>query len=76
MLKFKMMLARALVAAAGDRLLSPPAWTAYVGQRWDTYDLAPWNLYNLLWGLGQWAFCRSEGPDLWRYFVGPEEPGL
>jgi len=28
--------------------------TAYVGQHWDTYDVAPWNLYNVLWCAQQW----------------------
>jgi hypothetical protein len=26
-----------------------PGWTAHVGQRWDTYDVAPFNLYNVIW---------------------------
>lgn len=26
-----------------------PGWTAHVGQPWDTYDVAPFNLYNVLW---------------------------
>lgn len=25
-----------------------PEWTAHVGQRWDTYDVAPWNLGTVL----------------------------
>jgi len=25
-----------------------------VGQRWDTFDVAPWNLYNVLWRAQQW----------------------
>jgi hypothetical protein len=32
-----------------------PAWTAYVGQRWDTFDVAPYNLFNVWWRLGQWV---------------------
>lgn len=31
-----------------------PAWTARIGQRWDTHDLAPWNLYNLVWLAQHW----------------------
>lgn len=26
-----------------------PGWTAHIGQHWDTYDVAPFNLYNVLW---------------------------
>ena len=26
-----------------------PGWTAHIGQRWDTWDVAPWNLYNAIW---------------------------
>lgn len=26
-----------------------PEWTANVGQPWDTYDVAPLNLYNVIW---------------------------
>ena len=32
-----------------------PTWTTRVGQRWDTYDVAPWNLFNVWWRLGQWV---------------------
>ena len=39
----------------GDRLLAPWSWTAHVGQRWDTFDVAPWNLYNVWWRAGQWV---------------------
>jgi len=31
-----------------------PDWTAHVGQRWDTHDVSPCNLYNLWWRAGQW----------------------
>jgi hypothetical protein len=51
-----MMFCRVLEHSIGDTLLSPPQWTAHVGQRWDTYDVAPWNLYNLIWRFGQWVF--------------------
>lgn len=54
--------ARLLLAVPGHRgCCSPPSWTADVGQRWDTFDVAPWNLYNALWLLGQWAIDRVEG---------------
>lgn len=54
--------ARFLLVCAGDRLCGRiPDWTAHVGQPWDTYDRAPWNLYNLLWRLGQWAVARDAG---------------
>lgn len=32
-----------------------PAWTARVGQEWDTWDLAPWNLYNVIWRAQSWV---------------------
>ncbi|MGO2520199.1 MAG: hypothetical protein ACTH8F_08755 [Microbacterium sp.] len=32
-----------------------PAWTARVGQRWDTFDVAPWNLYNVIWRSQEWV---------------------
>lgn len=54
-------IAQLMVAAPGHRLCCrPPAWTAYVGQRWDTVDVAPWNLYNLMWRAGQWALTRAD----------------
>lgn len=54
------LVARLVVAVPGHWLCcSPPAWTAYVGQRWDVVDVAPWNLYNVLWRLGQWALQRA-----------------
>ncbi|GEM_PF-2970477 len=31
-----------------------PGWTAHVGQRWDTYDVAPANLYNVIWCVQTW----------------------
>ncbi|MDI9951345.1 hypothetical protein [Rhodococcus sp. IEGM 1305] len=31
-----------------------PEWTAHVGQPWDTYDVAPWNLYNVIWRIQHW----------------------
>lgn len=45
------LLCRAVLAVTGDHLTNAeiPEWTAYVGQEWDTYDVAPWNLYNVLW---------------------------
>jgi hypothetical protein len=26
-----------------------PEWTTHVGQKWDTVDKAPLNLYNVIW---------------------------
>lgn len=38
---------RALLKITGHRICCRiPNWTAYVGQKWNTYDVAPWNLYN------------------------------
>ena len=37
-----------------------PEWTAHVGQRWDTFDVAPSNLYNVIWRIGQWAYGRAD----------------
>lgn len=31
-----------------------PEWTAHVGQEWDTFDVAPWNLYNVIWQIQHW----------------------
>jgi uncharacterized membrane protein len=46
----------ALFRVFGHRLCCGriPDWTAHVGQRWDTFDVAPWNLYNALWRAQQW----------------------
>lgn len=30
-----------------------PNWTRRVGQSWDTFDRAPFNLYNVLWTMQQ-----------------------
>ncbi len=55
------LLCRAALAIAGHRLCCRiPSWTAHVGQRWDTYDVAPWNLYNLIWRFRQWAEARAD----------------
>ena len=37
-----------------------PGWTAHVGQRWDTFDVAPWNLYDVWWRFGQ-RVARTAG---------------
>ena len=56
-------LATAVVAVTGHRICGDiPSWTAAVGQQWDTYDVAPWNLYNLIWRVGQWV-VRILGTD-------------
>ena len=31
-----------------------PGWTAHVGQKWDVYDVAPYNLYNVIWRVQSW----------------------
>lgn len=40
-----------------DRIASIdfPDWTAKVGQPWDTFDRAPFNLYNVLWLMQQYV---------------------
>ncbi len=45
------MLCRFLFALLGHRICCGriPEWTARVGQEWDTYDVAPLNLYNIVW---------------------------
>ena len=50
------LICRALACTVGDRLLDPWAWTARIGPEWDTFDVQPWNLYNLWWRFGQWVF--------------------
>lgn len=61
---FANLIARAIVAVPNHRLCCKiPGWTAHVGQRWDTYDEAPWNLFNVLWRVGQWAVRRAEFPE-------------
>lgn len=50
------LIARAVLALPGQRI---PEWTAHVGQRWDTIDVAPWNLYNVIWRIGQWAHRKA-----------------
>ena len=44
-------LAHALFHVFGHRLCcgAIPTWTAHVGQKWDTFDVAPYNLYNVIW---------------------------
>jgi hypothetical protein len=47
---------RAPLALPGHRICCRiPAWTAYVGQLWDTYDRAPWNVYNVIWRIWRWV---------------------
>jgi hypothetical protein len=49
-----------LITATRHRLCCRiPTWTARVGQRWDTYDVAPWNLYNAWWRLGHAVASRA-----------------
>lgn len=52
---------RALLKIPGHRICCRiPVWTAYVGQKWDTYDVAPWNLYNVWWRFGQWLVLNGD----------------
>ena len=46
----------AMFAVFGHRACcNVPEWTSRVGQLWDTYDIAPWNLYNLIWAAETWV---------------------
>ena len=57
----KRTLATAVFAVTGHRICCDiPSWTSVVGQPWDTYDVAPWNLYNLIWRIGQWVVRTLE----------------
>lgn len=49
-------LCNSLFAIFGHRLCCGriPEWTLHVGQEWDTYDVAPWNLYNVIWCVQHW----------------------
>lgn len=38
-----------------------PGWTAHVGQRWDMWDVAPWNLYNVVWRVQHWIRSGMTG---------------
>ena len=53
---------RGIIAVTRHRLCcgTIPNWTAYVGQRWDTFDVAPWNLYNVLWRLQHQLIRRCD----------------
>jgi hypothetical protein len=33
----------------------------HVGQRWDTFDVAPWNLYNIIWRMQEWVRSGISG---------------
>ena len=37
-----------------------PEWTASVGEPWDTYDVAPRNLYNMIWRIQAWVRNRID----------------
>lgn len=61
-ISIKRAIAHALLAVPGHRICCRiPAWTARVGQRWDTDDVAPWNLYNVIWRVWQWAEGTTAG---------------
>ena len=42
-------------AAWPPSLLPDPGVDGACRQRWNTYDVAPWNLYDMLWKVGHWA---------------------
>lgn len=50
-------LCNSIYRLAGHRICCGciPAWTAHIGQRWDTWDVAPWNLYNAIWRAQAWT---------------------
>ena len=37
-----------------------PSWTAHVGQKWDTFDVAPYNLYNVIWRAQNWVLQNCD----------------
>ena len=37
-----------------------PGWTAHVGQKWDTFDVAPYNLYNVIWRAQNWVLQNCD----------------
>lgn len=37
-----------------------PEWTAHVGQPWQPIDVAPWNLYNVVWRVQTWIRTRVD----------------
>lgn len=37
-----------------------PDWTAHVGQNWQPIDVAPWNLYNMIWWVQTWIRSRVD----------------
>jgi hypothetical protein len=54
------LLCEALITITRHRICCRiPLWALRVGQRWDTYDVAPWNLYNVVWRLGQWVILHE-----------------
>jgi hypothetical protein len=56
------LLCRGIITMTSHRLCCGkiPGWTAHVGQPWDTYDVAPWNLYNVLWRAQQQLIRRCD----------------
>ena len=56
------LLCRFLFALLGHRICCGriPEWTDRVGQTWDTYDIAPWNLYNIIWSYQYWIRSRVD----------------
>lgn len=60
-------IASRLFAIFGHRICCGeiPDWAARVGQPWDTYDVAPYNLYNVIWRAQNWVLqnCESRVTD-------------
>ena len=57
------LLCRAIVCVAPNRSLVPPRWTAHVGQRWDVIDVAPWNMFDIWWWIGQFVNHHGNLPE-------------
>ena len=58
----KRALPHALFLTFGHRVCcgAIPGWTAHVGQKWDTYDAAPYNLYNVIWRAQFWVLQNCD----------------
>jgi len=37
-----------------------PNWTARIGQKWDTFDVARYNLYNIVWRAQFWVLQNCD----------------
>ena len=56
------LLCRTLFRMFGHRICCGriPEWTAHVGQTWQPIDIAPWNLYNMVWRVQTWIRSRVD----------------